>query len=190
MEGDQVDFFISHAGADRAWAEWVAWQLTEAGHSVELDVWDWAAGQNFILQISDALDRAGRVIALWSAAYFSSSRYTGAEWSAAWASGVPGHRDGRLVPLRIESVAADQVPGLLRPVVYQDLFGLDEGAARPSQPPSAADRRPRRRGERVPPGPAPGAPERGGALGHDGGGHAGGRSADDELASPDLPGER
>ncbi len=21
------DFFVSHAGSDRAWAEWVAWQL-------------------------------------------------------------------------------------------------------------------------------------------------------------------
>jgi hypothetical protein len=25
--GDRTDFFVSHAGADRAWAEWVAWQL-------------------------------------------------------------------------------------------------------------------------------------------------------------------
>jgi hypothetical protein len=38
--GDRVDFLISHAGSDRAWAEWVAWQLTEAGHTVEFDVWD------------------------------------------------------------------------------------------------------------------------------------------------------
>jgi hypothetical protein len=39
--GERTDFFISHAGADRAWAEWVAWQLTDAGYTVELDVWDW-----------------------------------------------------------------------------------------------------------------------------------------------------
>jgi len=26
-----VDFFVSHAGPDRAWAEWVAWHLREAG---------------------------------------------------------------------------------------------------------------------------------------------------------------
>jgi hypothetical protein len=36
--GDRIDFFISHAGADRAWAEWVAWQLDAAGYTVELDV--------------------------------------------------------------------------------------------------------------------------------------------------------
>ena len=33
MVGDRADFFVSHAGADRAWAEWVAWQLTEAGYT-------------------------------------------------------------------------------------------------------------------------------------------------------------
>src|SRR6185437_5598940 len=39
--GDRADFFVSHAGAERAWAEWVAWQLTDAGYTVELDAWDW-----------------------------------------------------------------------------------------------------------------------------------------------------
>jgi TIR domain len=29
-----VDFFISHTAADRAWAEWIAWQLEAAGHQV------------------------------------------------------------------------------------------------------------------------------------------------------------
>ena len=60
MGGDRVDFFVSHAGADRAWAEWVAWQLTEAGYTVELDMWDWASGRNFVATISDALDRCDR----------------------------------------------------------------------------------------------------------------------------------
>ena len=88
MSADRVNFFISHAGADRAWAEWVAWQLREAGHSVELDVWDWAAGQNFIIKISEALDRADRVVALWSAEYFNPSRYTAGEWSAVLANSL------------------------------------------------------------------------------------------------------
>ena len=62
--GDRTDFFVSHAGADRAWAEWVAWQLTDAGYTVELDVWDWAAGQNLVLAMSDALARCDRVVTL------------------------------------------------------------------------------------------------------------------------------
>ncbi|MFF7184446.1 TIR domain-containing protein [Streptomyces sp. NPDC008222] len=28
-------WFVSHAGADRAWAEWAAWQLVDAGFQVE-----------------------------------------------------------------------------------------------------------------------------------------------------------
>src|SRR5229473_6112211 len=105
MGGDRVDFFISHAGRDRAWAEWVAWQLTEAGYTVELDVWDWAAGQNFIAAMSDALDRCDRVVALFSAAYFDRSRYTAEEWSVAVLH-VPGSQASRLVPVRVEEVPA------------------------------------------------------------------------------------
>jgi hypothetical protein len=126
---DRVDFFVSHAGADRPWAEWVAWQLTEAGYTVELDVWDWAAGQNFVTRMSEALDRADRVVALFSAAYFDRSRYTTEEWRAALLH-LPDADGGRLVPLRVEYVAAAQMPALLRPLLFRDLFGLDEDAAR------------------------------------------------------------
>lgn len=30
------DFFISYNSADRTWAEWIAWQLEEAGYT-----WEW-----------------------------------------------------------------------------------------------------------------------------------------------------
>ena len=88
--GDRADFFVSHAGADRAWAEWVAWQLTDAGYTVELDAWDWAVGRNFVLAMSDALARCDRVLALLSAAYFERSRYTTEEWTAALVHGPDG----------------------------------------------------------------------------------------------------
>ena len=129
MGGERVDFFVSHAGADRAWAEWVAWQLTEAGYTVELDVWDWAAGRNFVTAMSDALDRCDRVVALFSAAYFDRSRYTTEEWSAA-AVHVPGTEGDRLVPVRVEEVPAAQVPAVLRSLVSRDLFGVAEEQAR------------------------------------------------------------
>ena len=128
MGGDRVDFFVSHAGADRAWAEWVAWQLIDAGYSVELDVWDWAAGQNFVTAMSDALARADRVVALFSAAYFERERYTTEEWSAAVVH-VPGAAERRLVPVRVEQVPAENVPAVLRPLIARDVFG-DEQAAR------------------------------------------------------------
>ena len=37
-ERSGTDFFISHAGRDIAWAEWLAWQLQQADYTVELDV--------------------------------------------------------------------------------------------------------------------------------------------------------
>jgi hypothetical protein len=126
---ERSDFFISHAGADRAWAEWVAWQLTDAGYSVELDVWDWAAGQNFVAAMSDALGRCDRVVALFSAAYFDRSRYTTEEWSLAVLH-VPGTGEGRLVPVRVAEVAAAAMPAVLRPLLLCDLFGLDADEAR------------------------------------------------------------
>ena len=121
MGGDRIDFFISHAGADRAWAEWVAWQLDAAGYTVELDVWDWAPGQNFVTAMSDALDRADRVVALFSAAYFERSRYTTEEWSAALRG---------LVPVRLEDVPPGKIPSVLRPLVFCDVFGVDADQAR------------------------------------------------------------
>ncbi|GAA3047604.1 hypothetical protein GCM10010448_33260 [Streptomyces glomeratus] len=112
--------FISYAGPDRAWAEWVGWQLLDAGWSVELDRWDWAAGDNFVLKMQSAIDR-GRIVALFSAAYFDQDRFTTAEWGAVLAA------RRRLVPIRIDGTA---VPPILRTLVMASLAGLDEDAAR------------------------------------------------------------
>ena len=165
MGGDRKDFFISHAGTDRAWAEWVAWHLEQAGYTVELDVWDWAVGRNFVTAMSRALDRCDRVLALVSAAYFDQSRHTTGEWSAAVAHG-PGLREGRLVPIRVEEVPVEQLPAGLRPLVFCDVFGVDAEQARqlllasvagpqrpddePVFPGSSAPVRPRRPGDQPP----------------------------------------
>ena len=42
----------------------MAWQLAETGYNVELDVRDWAAAQDFITKISDALDHCDRAVDL------------------------------------------------------------------------------------------------------------------------------
>jgi tetratricopeptide (TPR) repeat protein len=167
VSGNRVDFFVSHAGADGAWAEWVAWQLIDAGYSVELDVWDWAAGRNFVTAMSEALARADRVVALFSAAYFEPERYTTEEWSASLVH-LPGVAAGRLVPVRVEEVPADLVPPVLRPLVSRDMFGVAEEEARRVL--LAAVAGPAR------PSGAPGFPGRAGRLGRLGG------------AGPRLPG--
>ncbi len=129
MGGDRADFFVSHAGADRAWAEWVAWQLIDAGYTVELDVWDWGAGRNVMLAMSDALARCDRVVALFSAAYFDRSRYTTEEWTAALLH-RPGGQGGRLVPIRVEEVPPAEMPDVLQSLLFCDLFGADADEAR------------------------------------------------------------
>ncbi len=129
VEGDRKDFFVSHAGADRAWAEWVAWQLTDAGYTVELDAWDWPVGRNFMLAMSDALAWCDQVLALFSPAYFERPRYTTEEWTAALVH-VPGRGHGRLVPVRVENLPAEDMPAVLRPLTFCDLVGLDATGAR------------------------------------------------------------
>jgi hypothetical protein len=126
--GDRVDFFISHAGADRAWAEWVDAQLRAAGYTTELDVRDWPAGQNFMLAMNDALARCDRVVALYSEAYFDRSRYTTSEWVVALLFTEENRH--RLVPVRVADVAANLIPPLLKPILYRDIFGMEPEAAR------------------------------------------------------------
>ena len=92
-------------------------------------MWDWAAGRNFVTAMSEALARADRVVALFSAAYFEPERYTTEEWSASLVH-LPGVAAGRLVPVRVEEVPADLVPPLLRPLVSRDVFGVAEEEAR------------------------------------------------------------
>jgi hypothetical protein len=113
--------FISYAGRDRAWAEWVTWQLRAAGYATEYDGWDWPAGDNAVLRMSDALDRADQVVALLSEAYFERERFTTDEWTAVMAM------HGRLVPLKIEPVTP---PAMLGPIIFRELHGLAADQAR------------------------------------------------------------
>jgi hypothetical protein len=39
------EFFVSHTGADQAWAEWIADQVEAAGHPVVLQAWDFRPGR-------------------------------------------------------------------------------------------------------------------------------------------------
>ncbi|MGH3923851.1 MAG: toll/interleukin-1 receptor domain-containing protein, partial [Pseudonocardiaceae bacterium] len=119
-----VDFFVSHAGRDQAWAEWVAWHLIEAGYTVELDCWDWTAGENFVGRMHAAVEAANRVVALFSPAYFDEIRYTTEEWTSALIRNDDGGH--RLVPVHVEPCT---VPRLLNSLVRVELFDVDEAEA-------------------------------------------------------------
>src|SRR3954454_12654517 len=105
------------------WAEWLAWQLQQAGYTVELDVWDWAPGEDFVARMSAALQSADRLLAVCTEAYFSSA-FGGAELRAACAGEAPVAE--RIVPLLIEPVT---LPPLYASLIHLDLTGLDEAAA-------------------------------------------------------------
>jgi len=119
------DFFISYNKADREWAEWIAWQLEEAGYTTVLQAWDFRPGSNFVLDMQRASAEAQRTIAVLSPDYLT-ALYTQPEWAAAFARDPAGEK-GTLLPVRVREC---NLRGLLPQIVYIDLVGLDETAAK------------------------------------------------------------
>ncbi len=121
----QPHFFISYTGADRVWAEWIAWQLEEARYKVKIQAWDFSPGGNFVVEMQKATVECERTIAVFSRNYFL-SEFAEAEWTAAFRLDPTGKNE-KLIPVRIEDC---QPPGLLGSIIYVDLVKLDEATAR------------------------------------------------------------
>jgi tetratricopeptide (TPR) repeat protein len=119
------DFFISYAGENRAWAEWIAVQLERADFSTRYQAADFRPGGNFVHEMQQAITSAARTIAVLSPAYLV-SKFGAAEWYSAFAMDPTGER-GLLIPVRVQACSP---PGLLAPIVYVDLVDLDEAGAR------------------------------------------------------------
>jgi len=102
----------------------LGWQLEAAGYTVELDVWHWTPGQDFVARMGEALQRADRVLAVWTDAYFDRSAFGQAELRAAFVR--QAQDEGRVVPVLVEPTT---VPDLYASLVYVDLVGLDEATA-------------------------------------------------------------
>ena len=119
------DYFISYTGTDVRWAEWVAWELEEAGYSTVLQAWDFGAGSHFVREMHNATQVASGTIAILSRAY-ATSAYAEAEWQEAWRADPTGV-DRKLLVFRVEDCTR---PGLLAQVVSVDLFDIDMGTAR------------------------------------------------------------
>jgi hypothetical protein len=119
------DFFISYNKADKAWAEWIAWQLESEGFSVIIEAWDFQPGSNFVLEMHRATMQAQHTIAVLSPDYLSAV-YTHPEWAAAFAQDPSGEK-GTLIPVRVQEC---EIQGLLEAIVYIDLIGLEERIAK------------------------------------------------------------
>ncbi|WP_054571523.1 toll/interleukin-1 receptor domain-containing protein [Frankia sp. R43] len=120
-----ADFFVSYATADVAWAEWIGWQLEAVGFRVVLGAWDFVVGSSLVQETQAALSTSARVVVVLSPAYLMSAIET-AQWQAVWA-GDPTGEERRLLVARVENCPQ---PGLLRPLIGVDLFGLDDDTAR------------------------------------------------------------
>jgi len=100
--GEAADFFISYTSADRAWAEWIAWQLEAEGYKVVVQAWDFTAGRDWVHEMQEATSHADRVVAVLSSAYLASA-HGEAEWRVFYADDPTGER-GLLLPVRVDKV--------------------------------------------------------------------------------------
>jgi hypothetical protein len=123
--GLATDFFVSYTSADRAWAEWIAWQLDAEGYQVVIQAWDFRPGSDFVQQMHQEVQEAKQTIAVLSPAYLKSA-FGAAEWGAVFAEDPTGEQ-GRLLPVRVKRV---EPSGLLKTRIYVDLVGKDAKSAR------------------------------------------------------------
>jgi tetratricopeptide (TPR) repeat protein len=118
------DFFLSFTGADRPWAVWLLAELDSAGYSSVSQLRDFVPGSNFVVEMDRAARRARRTLGVLSPKALQAPFV----WQE-WAQRLVGDPIGEQRALVLVRVAPCEPEGLLGPVVYVDLVGLDEGAA-------------------------------------------------------------
>ncbi len=69
MPSDAAKVFVSYTQTDRAWAEWIAWQLEEVGYEAVLQAWSFGSGSNFVYEMHRAIQEVDRGIAVLSPDY-------------------------------------------------------------------------------------------------------------------------
>src|SRR5882762_4106915 len=119
------DFFISYNKADRLWASGIGDWLDQAGYTTIIQERDFAAGSNFMSEMHSALQNARRLLLILSPDFLG-AKFPEAEWTAALASDPTGE-SRTVVPVRVREC---QPTGLLKPIVYIDLVGLNADEAR------------------------------------------------------------
>jgi tetratricopeptide (TPR) repeat protein len=119
------EFFLSFTGADRPWAAWLLSELDAAGYSSVSQLRDFVAGSNFAVQMDQAARRARRTLGVLSPQALQAP-FVRQEWAQRLATDPTGEQRALLL-VRVEPC---QPEGLLGPVIYIDLVGLDEAAAR------------------------------------------------------------
>jgi hypothetical protein len=88
-----MNFLVTYAAADQAWAEWIAWELEADGYTTMLLAWDPRPDGNFMPLMRDSVERADWIIVVLSAAALASPDAAD-EWTAA----LVHHTDGWVQP--------------------------------------------------------------------------------------------
>lgn len=125
MNKDIKDFFISYNKADKEYAKWIAGTLEENDYTTYIQAWDFRPGNNFILQMQEAIKKSKRTIIVLSQNYLN-SEYCQAEWAAAY-NYDPTGKYRKLIPVRVSDVCPN---GLLSGIIYIDLYRCDEEVAK------------------------------------------------------------
>ena len=118
------DFFISYSAVDRSWAEWIAWNLEETGHTTIMQAWDCLEGMDFVDYMIWAREHSSKTLALLSDDY-QNSPHCMEELKAAYVAD-PSNDQRLLVQLRVRECT----PRILPARVYGDLFDKEEAEAR------------------------------------------------------------
>src|SRR5664280_2535507 len=121
-----ADFFISYTQSDRVWAEWIGWELEQAGYTTIVQAWDFRPGTDWVHNMHSATQRAVHTIPVLSPAYLESSPFGEAEWRPAFAADPSGEAR-TLIPVRVQPC---QPTGLLRTRVCIDVADRGEPEAR------------------------------------------------------------
>lgn len=125
QQESKKQFFISYNKADLTWAEWIAWELEDAGYAAILQAWDFRPGFNFVARMNKASEEAERIIAVLSPDYLT-AEFTQPEWAVAFDKDPKGEK-GVLLPIRVRLC---EPKGMLKPIVYIDLVDLEETTAK------------------------------------------------------------
>ncbi|MEO0551225.1 MAG: tetratricopeptide repeat protein [Pseudomonadota bacterium] len=111
-------FFISRAGSDSQFAQWLSRELKADGHETILQDKDFGP-QNFIAAMDNAFKTEARIIALYSRAYLESPHCLNE--AQHWLGPDPANTQKKLVPFRIETCSPT---GILQNVAYKCLVSI------------------------------------------------------------------
>jgi tetratricopeptide (TPR) repeat protein len=118
-------FFISRAGEDREWGEWIARILKAAGHECFLQDDDVLLGHDFVQKMKVGLDWCDHVVAVLSSDHLLKP-HTTAELNTAYNMDPTGEKRA-LLNVRVRDC---EIPRLFARFVYLDLRVRDEAAKR------------------------------------------------------------